>query len=129
MNDKENVKQFLMKHKLQNYGYDYKFFKKMSDHKAKLKAKLRQMDEAQVRKNLAFAGILGRGRRLSHSPVKKRTPSGKWKKTGKKEWDYTTGQSFNEELINMLQIGSGNKKSFWQTQDDWNTEIYRSMYN
>tara|TARA_Y100000310_G_scaffold59038_1_gene54360 strand:+ start:1399 stop:1650 length:252 start_codon:yes stop_codon:yes gene_type:complete len=37
----------------------------------------------------------------------------------KKEWDYTTGQSFNEELINMLQIGSGSKKNFFDTQDKW----------
>jgi len=105
----ETLKQWLLKHKLENYGYDYKFFHKMGTHKSKLKNKIKGMSDAEIRKNLAKAGILGRGGRLS----KTRT------KSGKKVWDYMTGQSFNEELVNMLQIGSGHKKSFWQTQEGW----------
>jgi len=105
----KELKQWLLKHRLENYGYDPKFFKKMSVHKSKLKTKIKGMSDVELRKNLAKAGILGKGRRLT----KVRTRS------GKKEWDYTTGQSFNEELVNMLQIGSGSDKSFFETQWKW----------
>ena len=115
----QKLKQWLLKHKLDNYGYDQKWFAKMSGHKSKLKAKIKVMSDAEIRKNLAKAGILGRSGRLGQAPVYKKQGK-KYVKTSKKQWDYTTGQSFNEELINMLQIGSGHKKSFWQTQEDWN---------
>ena len=105
----QELKKWLTKHKIENYGYDWRYFQKMSQHKAKLNAKIKNMSDAEVRRNLAKAGILGKGRRLSKTRTRK----------GNKVWDYTTGQSFNEELINMLQIGSGNKKSFWETQEGW----------
>jgi len=114
----QELKQWLLKHKLENYGYDYKWFNKMSKHKSKLKSKIRVMSDAEIRRNLAKAGILGKTGRLGQAPIYQKKGD-KWVKTSKKQWDYTTGQSFNEELINLLQIGSGNKKSFWQTQDSW----------
>lgn len=101
----ETVKSWLFKQKLQNYGYDWKFFNKMSKHKAQLKAKLRNISDADIRKALAKEGILGSGRRLSrhHGKV-----------------DYTTGQSFNEEMMNMLELGATKgKKSFYQVQERW----------
>jgi len=125
MDKKETLKQWLLKHKLDNYGYDYKWFNKMSGHKTRLNAKIRGMSDAEIRRNLAKAGILGKSGRLGQAPVYKKQGD-KWVKTSGKQWDYTTGQSFNEELINMLQIGAGKKKSFWQTQDDWNLQIERA---
>lgn len=115
----ENLKQWIMKQRLQNYGYDYKHFKKMSNLKSQLKTKLKYMPESEIRKHLAKEGILGKGRRLSKTPsyVKK---DGKWVKSGKRRWDYTVGQSFNEELLNIMQIpASEGKKSFWEVQDKW----------
>lgn len=105
MENKETIKQWILKQRLQNYGYDYKWFRKMAQRKAMLKSKLEYMPDAMIRKELAKAGILGKGRRLSrHGGVV----------------DYTTGQSFNEELINMMQLSaSKGKKSFWEVQDKW----------
>jgi hypothetical protein len=102
---KENVKDWLLKQRISNYGYDWKWFGKMTRKKAQLKAKIRNMSDADVRRSLAKAGILGSGRRLE-------------RKRGRV--DYTTGQSFNEELLNMLQLSaSKGKKSFWEVQDRW----------
>jgi len=114
----QSLKKWLLQHRLDNYGYDWKHFQKMSGHKSRLKSKIMQMNDADIRRNLAQAGILGKTGRLGQAPIFKKQGK-KYVKTSKKQWDYTTGQSFNEELINLLQIGSGHKKSFWQTQDDW----------
>lgn len=119
----EKLKQWILKQRIENYGYDAPFFRKLSGHKAKLKKKIKVMSDAQIRKNLAIAGILGRGGRLQSTSAYKRikTKSGKTKlvKQGEKHWDYTVGQSFNEELVNIMQIGSGQKKSFWKVQEEW----------
>lgn len=123
MNRKETLKQWLLKHKLKNYGYDRKWFNKMTSKKTQLKSQIKQMSDAEIRRSLAKAGILGRGGRLGQTPsYKKVMKNGKvaWVKTGSKEWDYTVGQSFNEELLNMLQISaSKRKKSFWDVQNKW----------
>ena len=105
MANKENVKQWILKQRLQNYGYDYKWFNKMAQKKSMLKSKLKYMSDAEIRKELAKAGILGKGKRLTRS---------------KGVVDYTTGQSFNEELLNIMQLSaSKGKKSFWEVQDQW----------
>lgn len=124
MGDKETLKQWILKQKLQNYGYDYKWFNKMKNKKAQLKNQIYRMNDADIRRSLAQAGILGSGRRLSKAPETKLviTKEGKRKfvRTGKSYWDYTTGQSFNEELLNIMQISaSKGKKSFWEVQDRW----------
>lgn len=80
----ENLKQWLLKQKLSNYGYDYKHFRKMSGLKTKLKSKLTYMPEKDLRKHLAKAGILGKGRRLSKTPSYIKTKQGKWAKGGKR---------------------------------------------
>ena len=98
------AKQWLLKQRLQNYGYDYKDFQKMSASKTRLKKKIKSMSDADIRRNLAKSGVLGKGRRLT-------------KRRG--SWDYTVGQSFNEELLNMLQLGSGAKRNWWSTQKIW----------
>jgi hypothetical protein len=105
MENKETVKQWLLKQKLQNYGYDYKWFRKMGALKSRMKTKLRNTPDAEIRKALAKEGILGQGRRLTRS---------------KGRVDYTTGQSFNEEMLNMMTLGATKgKKSFYQIQDRW----------
>lgn len=99
------IKDWLMKQRLDNYGYDRSWFVKMQRHKARVKQKLKGRSDREVRKSLAKAGILGRGGRLQ-------TKRGKVR--------YTTGQSFNEELLNMLTLGATKgKKSFWKVQENW----------
>ena len=106
----ENLKQWILKQRMQNYGYDYKWFNKMNNKKAQLKKQIQNMNDLEIRKTLAKAGILGKGKRLT----KTRTRS------GERVWDYTTGQSFNEELLNIMQLSaSKGKKSFWEVQDKW----------
>lgn len=124
MSDKETLKQWILKQKLQNYGYDYKWFNKMKNKKAQLKNQIYRMNDADIRKSLAQAGILGTGRRLNKSPaytwVTKKSGKKVLKKVGDRKWEYTTGQSFNEELLNIMQISaSKGKKSFWEVQDRW----------
>lgn len=110
MNDKESLKQWIKKQRLQNYGYDYPYFKKMSSYKARILKKLEKTPDVDVRKALAKEGILGKGRRLTKTRLK----------SGKKVWDYTTGQSFNEELLNIATIGATKgKKSFWESSEGW----------
>ena len=121
----KTVKEWILSHRLENYGYDWKDFNKMSANKTKLKSKIKQMSDADIRRNLAQAGILGSGKRLSKvKPYKKVIKNGKekWVRDGSRagEWDYTTGQSFNEEIINIATIGATKgKKSFWDVQDRW----------
>ena len=112
------AKDWILSHRLENYGYDWKDFQKMSRNKSRLKSKIKSMDDAVIRKNLAKAGILGRGGRFGQTPVKKMVGK-KWVKTGKKDWDYTVGQSFNEELMNIMHVGSGKKNSWWNSQKIW----------
>jgi len=105
MSEKETVKEWMLKQRLQNYGYDWKFFGKMARKKSQLKNQLKNMNDAEIRKSLATAGILGKGKRLQRIKGKVR---------------YDTGQSFNEELLNILQLSaSKGKKSFWEVQDRW----------
>ena len=105
MGDKETVKQWILKQRLQNYGYDWKYYNKMVQKKAQLKNKLKSMSDAEIRGSLAKAGILGSRGRLTRR---------------KGVVDYTTGQSFNEELLNIMQLSaSKGKKSFWEVQDKW----------
>ena len=117
----ENLKQWILKQRLENYGYDWKDFNKMSGSKVRLKSKIKNMSDAEIRKNLAQAGILGGSGRLQKSPAYKRITkkSGKTKliKAGKKQWNYTIGQSFNEELINIMHIGSGKQNNWWADQN------------
>jgi len=40
-------------------------------------------------------------------------------KVGDVKWNYTTGQSFNEELINIMHIGSGKQNNWWADQRIW----------
>ena len=91
----QTAKQWILKQRLENYGYDWKDFNKMSQNKSRLKSKIKNMSDADIRRNLAQAGILGGGGRFGQRPVMKKVGN-KWKKTGKKDWDYTVGQSFNE---------------------------------
>lgn len=100
----ETIKEWLLKQRLQNYGYDWKFFGKMAGHKTRLKSKIKGMSDADIRRNLAKARILGSGGRLSRT---------------KGRVEYTTGQSFNEELVNMMHLGAGRKTSFWDLQERW----------
>lgn len=105
-----SLKTWIKKQRLQNYGYDWKHFQKMSAYKSRVVKKLDTVPEKDVKIALAKAGILGKGRRLSSYRNRK----------GKREWDYTTGQSFNEELINLATIGATKgKKSFWEVQEGW----------
>ena len=105
INDKESIKQWILRQRLNNYGYDWKWFRKMASTKARLKNKIKYMSDAEIRKPLAMAGILGSRGRLT-------------RRGGKV--DYTTGQSFNEELLNIMQLSaSKGKKSFWEVQDKW----------
>ena len=120
----ETVKQWLLKQRLDNYGYDYKWFRKMGATKHRYSEKLRARSNEDIKRSLAKAGILGGGGRLSRVPAYKKIKlkSGKTKyvRSGKKQWDYTTGQSYNEEMINMIVLGgSKGKKSFWEIQDKW----------
>ena len=110
MSDKETVKDFLLNQRLQNYGYDYKWFRKMSALKTKMKNRLEGTPDAEIRRVLAKEGILGKGKRLGIVRNSK----------GRKVVDYTTGQSFNEELLNMMVLsGTKGKKSFYEIQDRW----------
>ena len=103
--EKQTVKQYLLKPRLSNYGYDWRWFRKMQQVKTRYKSKVAGLSDADIRRALAKEGILGKGRRLTRSG-------------GKVE--YTTGQSFNEEYLNMLVLaGSKGKKSFYQIQERW----------
>jgi len=118
------AKDWILNQRLENYGYDWKDFNKMSQNKARLKRKIKDMKDADIRRNLAQAGILGSGRRLSKvKPYKKVIKNGKekWVRDGSRagEWDYTTGQSFNEELMNIMHIGSGKQRNWWSDQQIW----------
>lgn len=105
MGKQESVKQWMMKQRIENYGYGRKWFNKMKAKKTKLKSQIKVMTDAEIRRSLAKAGILGHGGRLERK---------------KGRVSYTTGQSFNEELINMMQLSaSKGKKNFWDTQDRW----------
>ena len=115
---KQTAKEWILKQRLENYGYDWREFNKMSQNKARLKSKIRQMSDADIRRNLAKAGILGGGGRLHTSPIHKKI-KGKWKKTSGKNWDYDVGQSYNEELMNILHIGIGKKTNWWSSQRIW----------
>jgi len=120
----EELKQWILKQRLQNYGYDYPFFRKLTSKKASLKKQIKNMSDTEIRKTLAKAGILGGHGRLQKTQGYRyiKTKSGKKKlvKQGKKEWDYTVGQSFNEELLNIMQLSaSKGKKSFWEVQSNW----------
>jgi len=120
----QQLKDWILKQNLDNYGYDQRWFQKMVQHKARLKRKVKTMSDAEIRRSLAKAGILGQDRRLEKTQQMKviKTKEGKTKlvPTGKRVWKYTTGQSFNEELINILQIpATKGKKSFWETQEEW----------
>lgn len=120
----ENLKQWILKQRLSNYGYDRKSWQRMSGYKSRVFNKLRNTPEEDVRKALAQAGILGNGGRLQRVPARKmiKTKSGKVKyvRSGQKVWDYTTGQSFNEELINIATIGATKgKRNFWEIQERW----------
>jgi hypothetical protein len=67
-------------------------------------------DSLENARALAKEGILGKGRRLS-------------RKGG--VVDYTTGQSFNEEMLNMMDLGaSKGKRSFFQVQSKWMDKGY-----
>jgi hypothetical protein len=101
----ETIKDWLLKQRLKNYGYDYKWFRRMQQTNQRYKNRIKNMPDMDVRKSLAQAGILGKGRRLTRQGGKV---------------DYTTGQSFNEEYINMVTLaGTKGKKSFFQIQDKW----------
>ena len=115
---KKTAKDWILDQRLQNYGYDWKDFSKMSGQKSRLKSKIKNMSDADIRRNLAQAGILGGGGRFGQRPVMKKVGN-KWKKTGKKDWDYTVGQSFNEELMNIMHVGTGKKKNWWSSQQIW----------
>jgi len=105
MAQKETVKQWILKQRLDNYGYGRKWFGKMTSKKTQLKSQIQRMTDAEIRRSLAKAGVLGGGGRLSRK---------------KGVVDYTTGQSFNEELINIMQLSaSKGKKNFWDIQDKW----------
>ena len=106
------AKEWILKQRLQNYGYDRDWFLKMQGHKARVFKKLKQTPDKDIRIALAKAGILGRGKRLTKTRSR----------SGKRVWDYTVGQSFNEELLNIATIGATKgKKSFWEIQDrGWN---------
>lgn len=101
----QTIKDWLLQQRIENYGYDWKFFNKMAGHKARLKSKIKTMSDAQIRRNLAKAGILRGG-------------TGRLTRT-KGRVEYTTGQSFNEELVNMLHLGAGRKTSYWDLQERW----------
>lgn len=101
----ETIKQWLLKQRLSNYGYGWQDFRRMSSHKARVKAKLMNTPDAEIRRALANAGILGSRGRLT-------------RRGGRV--DYTVGQSSNEEVINMMQLGATKgKKSFWKHQERW----------
>ena len=53
MENKESIKQWILKQRLQNYGYDYKWFKKMTSLKSRMKTKLRNTPDAEIRRALA----------------------------------------------------------------------------
>lgn len=114
----KTAKEWILSHRLENYGYDWKDFNKMSQNKTRLKKQIKSMSDTEIRKNLAKAGIIGRGGRLGKTPVHKKVGK-KWVKTGKKQWDYTVGQSFNEELMNIMHVGSGKKTNWWSSQRIW----------
>lgn len=105
----ESLKDWLLKQRLENYGYELRDFRHMQRVKSKYRDRIMNMPDADIHRTLAMSGILGRGRRLSVA---------RSRKTREKYWDYTTGQSFNEELVNMMVLsGSKGKKSFWEIQE------------
>ena len=73
MGDKETLKQWIKKQRLENYGYEPSYFRKMQSHKARVFKKLDKVPEQEVAKALAKAGILGKGRRLSKVRTRKGT--------------------------------------------------------
>lgn len=115
----ESLKEWLLSknQRLSNYGYDWKDFRRMSNQKARYRRQLRNVPDREIRKTLATSGILGRGGRLQRTPSYIRLPSGKFARAGKKQWNYTTGQSYNEEYLNLLSLASSKgKKSYWERQ-------------
>ena len=81
------IRIWLLSQRLENYGYDVKEFNKLKSRKAFLIRKLKKNYLILSKKK--FYGIYNR---LYH-----------YKKDNKTYIGYTTGQSFNEELITLLE--------------------------
>ena len=81
------IREWLLSQRLENYGYDYKDFQQLQSRKAYLIKKLKK--NYKILSNKEFYGIF---RRLYH-----------YKKDNKTYIGYIVGQSFNEELITLLE--------------------------
>lgn len=77
---------WLLSQKLVNYGYDWKDFKRLSNHASRLRRKIRLFYDSLVISEKVKAGNFMNGRLAIEDG----------------QIAYTTGQSFNEEYINLM---------------------------
>lgn len=76
-----SLEAYLMRDRLENYGYNWKDFRRLQNQRARVKAHAR-------RTMLSLSHVEGEGR-LSYAP-------------SIDAWEYTTGQSNNEEITNLI---------------------------
>jgi len=82
----KKILDWLLSQRLRNYGYDWRDFKRLSNYASKLRRKIRQNYDSLVISEKVKAGDFMNGRlEIENNQV-----------------HYTTGQSFNEEYINLM---------------------------
>ncbi len=82
----EQILNWLLQQRLENYGYDWRDFRRLSSYASKFRRLIRRFFPSIVLSSRAREGNLMRGR-LGISPD---------------GVEYTVGQSFNEEYINLM---------------------------
>lgn len=91
----EILKEYLLTGRLENYGYDWKDFRRMSNTASKLRGKIRLMSEKEIRSRL-----LPNFDRLQFS---------------EKRVNYIVFQSWNEEYLNLLSFAV-NENCAWDKE-------------
>ena len=77
---------WILSQKLSNYGYDWKTFRRLSNHASRLRRKIREFYDSLIISEKVKAGNFMNGRlAIENGQV-----------------TYTVGQSFNEEYINLI---------------------------
>ena len=85
-NEIQRILDWLLSQRLKNYGYDYRDFRRLSNYASKFRHLIRKFYDSLVISEKVKAGDFMGGRlEIENNQV-----------------HYTTGQSFNEEYINLM---------------------------